>query len=262
MDEEAQLKKQAEEHYHVIIDSGDQFIAIAKETVPIDHPGYIYVRLDYDAIGTSVVADYLGDLIPTLEKTLDAASDVIGEVENLADDIHAMQKVFNKWDHKGVVLKGWYERTDKLLSDSLRRAKLAQRALESIDHVEEPDWCMAEVGIVSPGFAGEELVARLMEASGTDMAQWEEPMRTLGICQELIGYGARAVVFDKIYADPVHALRDALKEAEALPTVVGFALDQEMNAIGATGWDFMADSITEPGGFRKRLSKDDVEEES
>lgn len=139
------------------------------------------------------------------------------------------------------------------LSDLVGEEEAAQMSgIESEDGV-----LIVEVGVVAPGFCKRKLLEdmcsclelRLPKSMSTIRNPRSEASVEVwkALCQECVFYGYKAVTHQQFFIDDGRTYADwALKSTAELETFAGFYLDQQMNAIGATGWDFLAGDPTVP----------------
>lgn len=66
----------------------------------------------------------------------------------------------------------------------------------------------------------------------------------LNICDGLMGYGYYATLWQETGNNKAKLMSAARKELAGLRVFLGFALDRNQNAIGSSGWDFMAGNPT------------------
>jgi hypothetical protein len=90
-----------------------------------------------------------------------------------------------------------------------------------------------EICIVNIGMAGKNAVLMLKEECGCP------DMPSEAIARELMNTGICATVVQVQGNSKIEVLQELNKQLTAVNTLGGFYLDRQMNAIGATGWDFM-----------------------
>lgn len=93
----------------------------------------------------------------------------------------------------------------------------------------------------SPGFAGDKNILQALE-SGIGEENLKE-MSQSEIAWELVQYGTTATLWQKQGNNKRQLIREAKRESLAINTLFGFYVDRPQNAIGSTGWDFMAGDI-------------------
>lgn len=97
-----------------------------------------------------------------------------------------------------------------------------------------------ELHAVSPTAVGE---ANLASAKAS--CDWKGmPNVPEALCEMLVEYGSSATLWQKTGNNQAVLLAECRKELNQLGIMFGFAMDRQMNAIGATGWDFIAGDPT------------------
>lgn len=113
-------------------------------------------------------------------------------------------------------------------------------------YFEPPAQHFASVRAVNIGMAGKAGAKDAQRSFGFSSEDWAE-IPDVGKAQCLMDYGLAAIVWEACGRSLRQLLDQAVEQARQTLTVGGFMLDRPQNAIGNTGWDFMAGNI----GFRK-----------
>lgn len=104
-------------------------------------------------------------------------------------------------------------------------------------HERDPDVKFyGEVRIVNIGMAGKAAVLDIKEECGIEDREVEPKW----IAKELMGKGICATVIQESGNSKIDVMQRIARKMFEVTTLGGFALDRAQNALGATGWDFMA----------------------
>jgi hypothetical protein len=106
---------------------------------------------------------------------------------------------------------------------------------------EEQDKYDVSLYAVSPEAAGEENLNRALDSGGLD----DDKLRDNALVQveALASYGIKALLWRDSGGNARKSLREARRESALVESFFGFCMDRRQNAIGNTGWDFIAGDI-------------------
>jgi hypothetical protein len=99
---------------------------------------------------------------------------------------------------------------------------------------------LVEVSAASAEAAGGDAVRQALDSSGEEGT---EDLDDQSVAVELVNYGCCATLWHKIVPEEVGADVMAKSEAERINMLFGFYMDQTMNRMGATGWDFIKGNL-------------------
>lgn len=117
---------------------------------------------------------------------------------------------------------------------------------------EKPEeWCCS-IRAVNVGMAGKSGAASVQSCMGMDAETWEGLPHT-GKAEALLETGISACLWQNVGVSPRRLLDAAVKEMVGVSTMGGFYLDRRQNAVGSTGWDFMAGQID--AGIKRHIKK-------
>ena len=110
----------------------------------------------------------------------------------------------------------------------------------------------AEVVAVSPFMATDASICDALYSSGDWMAErWSESdsgARIDMLCEALIEYGVAATLVSKTSTRAIGPFRDCFRKLSRMSMFFGLYADQQMNALGNTGWDFIKGTY----GYKKK----------
>jgi hypothetical protein len=95
-----------------------------------------------------------------------------------------------------------------------------------------------EIHAVSEAALGEEGVKSVRQCSGWSQEDWDKiPPEYRAL--EIVSYGSSARLWGRCGNNKHKLLREARKELKMIQFLFGFAMDRPINALGATGWDWI-----------------------
>lgn len=100
----------------------------------------------------------------------------------------------------------------------------------------------ATICACGPGWPTPDDLASCLNSMGLDRETWNSGSIDAQ-CQELIGYGLYAPIWQESGNNLSKLLKSARQELIAVSMLAGFYLDKHCNAIGSTGWDFMRGTV-------------------
>jgi hypothetical protein len=95
-----------------------------------------------------------------------------------------------------------------------------------------------EIHAVSEAALGEEGVKSVRQCSGWSQEDWDS-MGPEWKALEIVSYGSSARLWGRCGNNKHKLLREARKELKMIQFLFGFAMDRPINALGATGWDWI-----------------------
>lgn len=243
----------------VVLRNGDELLLTLKGTVPIAGEGkygkgFIYIKEEVypeSAVYDSMFGQRLKTLCAHTRQACRALGDLRDALDAGDDELIAMTDG-DAWltlgTDGGLYIDDLRTRIDDVLSDVLAEGGVVQKTIDDVESFGEMNDLpvLHTVGIVCPKKAGVEQVEKLMaELSGyTPPKRWT-PEWFNAACELLIDYGLSAVMYQQAcLADAVDEHRQLVwNKANGLLFMAGHALDQQMNACGNTGWDFLSGDI-------------------
>jgi len=252
---EKQIEDIFDNEFFTLMD-GDCDLRLYKTTVPIDEDrelyqqgwrSYVYVRREYD-VGEVANDSTEYQHWKELSKVHDTASERLREINDLHNDITAVRKVVESKlghvdEHAKSYMKELLENASAVEREVDAAATSLAQAEEYCSECYEPEFGVYTVGIVSPTLAGvkacEELLKHISWLGGRpprNSQEWQ-----MAACQELIFHGTCAPLLDFMSVTgvaPDQRCLDFVKELCCM--TAGFQLDKQINAVGATGWDWLS----------------------
>lgn len=110
------------------------------------------------------------------------------------------------------------------------------------------------LSVVSPQAAGKENIAKAMDACGLteDSLEGRKGSMMQMVVECLHSYGIKTTLFEESGSNLTKLMKDARAEANKINMLFGFYMDKQQNAIGDSGWDFVAGNIG--GALQRRAS--------
>ncbi len=92
---------------------------------------------------------------------------------------------------------------------------------------------------VSPEAAGQKSVDNAVESAGREDEDLNEETKAM----LLVEYGIKATLYEETGSNYKTLMRHARKDMERISMMFSFHMDRQLNAIGNTGWEFIAGDI-------------------